>query len=393
MKVPNRTQCVQAVFLISILSLSLVAVGAFDEVYAALSTYSSTKTLAAGDNLIVFRDSANTANDTALVTLDTSTSESGFVTIQVIEDDSNLSATTIDSTFVNITSTTQPEGLDPLAQLTETGADTGVFEGRVDLSPGFVPGKLRVSFGDELNAIYENLHGKGRLSATLTDVAGTIGDAEIFDWRVTTSTERTQACPFDLVIHPVQIQYPALTTATEITVTFSYANALLNKPGGGLYDPTDLKLLYRSGSSDPPIGISAFSPFKLVGGALSPITVDTVAKTITATLENGAVFPILQGQYALGVNNAGCGGGGGGGLVRPGLVVNALAGIQVLSCSFSSCTSGGSDSLEPTVLSGSLTPQSYGLEMRMTIMMMQMVVLVIMVVEEVAETLLIPHRL
>jgi len=307
MKVPNRTQCAQAVFFISILSLSAVALGAFDEVYAALSTYSSTKTLAAGDNPIVFRDSANTANDTAIVTLDTSTTGSGFVTIQVIEDDSNLSATTIDSTFANLTSTTQPEGLDPLAQLTETGADTGVFEGRVEISPGFVPGKVRVTPGDELSAIYENLYGKGRLSATLTGVAGTTpADAEIFDWRVVTSTERTQACPFDLVIHPVQIQYPQLTTATQITVTFSYANALLNKPGGGLYDPTDLKLLYRSGSSDPPIGISAFSPFKLTGGAFSPITVNTGAKTITATLDNGAVFPILQGQYALGVNNAGC---------------------------------------------------------------------------------------
>jgi len=54
MKVPNRTQCVRAIFFISILSLSAVALGSFDEVYAALSTYSIPKILVAGDNPIVF---------------------------------------------------------------------------------------------------------------------------------------------------------------------------------------------------------------------------------------------------------------------------------------------------------------------------------------------------
>jgi len=318
------------VLAISLSMILLLQVGAFNEVYAPVSAYSVSKTLAAGDNPIAFRDSFNTAAQTATITLDVSTSGSGFVTIQVIEDDSNLDATAIDVIFASITSTTSGM-LETQATLTETGTDTGVFEGTVDLSTELEPGKLQVSPGDLLNAVYTAKNfGVGRLSATLTGVAGvTPVDVEIFDFTITTVAEKTAACPFDLVIHPVIIQYPLGTTASEITVTISYANALLITPLT-TYAPTDLKLLYRIGDAVFPI--SAFSPFKLAPGTLSPITVDTTAKTITATLVNGAVFPTLSGQYALGVSIAGCFGGGGGGIVvTPGdSDVNASAELDSL---------------------------------------------------------------
>jgi hypothetical protein len=56
-------------------------------------------------------------------------------------------------------------------------------------------------------------------------------------------------------------------------------------------------------------------------------SIDVVAKTVTSDpIDAGIGFQISEGRYVVGYN-VGCAGGGGGGLVRPSLVVNALAGL------------------------------------------------------------------
>jgi len=154
-----------------------------------------------------------------------------------------------------------------------------------------------------------------------------------------------------LVVHPVEILIPitgAADVPDSITVTISYANAI-NLGPSETYQVGDLTLVHI-GCTD--IGISIF-------GEISPIIVDTTAKTITGTLAKGTLgFPVLTGQWALGVDVSCSAGGGGGGLVRPGLVVNALAGIGSLL----SPGGGGSGPPGPTVTLGALADYDSAVE-------------------------------
>jgi len=313
----------------------LLQIGVFEEIYARhtespnVADPGFSQALVTGTNLLSFRDSSNTspqAPGSIVPVIDTSTSGSGFVTVTITEVDSNLDAAGLDKIFAKMTSTTQPVGL--VFQLDEDAVNSAVFVGQVFISTSVEPGKLQVSPGDVLQVFYEPQHlGAARMSATLENAADgdiiqiqdyTIDDPDGFD------TRRVQACPYDLVIHPVEILLQPLfpNPIDEITVTFSYANAVGVGPGE-TYQVSDLELLYRTGTD---IGISAFSRIDIS----SPFVVDTNAKTITGTLLKGEILPILSGQYALGVDIAGCLGGGGGGIVIPVLVVSASAELDLI---------------------------------------------------------------
>ena len=340
----NNSKLTRAIFLISILMLSAVAIGTFDEIYARHTDNNGfSQDLVNGTNQLNFRDVTNNSPQVQGPTEPIPPLTIPFVTpntsviVSLTELDSNLNANEIDEIFANITSTTQPEGV--VFQLDETAVNSAVFEGEMFISNGFEPGKLRGFQGDEVEVFYEPQHlGVGRLSATLINATDgraaqlqdfTIDDPDGFNTRV------VQACPYDLVIHPVEILIPIIAiygpnplaeAADAINVTISYANAVDVGPGEK-YQVGDLELIYRTGTD---IGISGFAQVN----QSSPLVIDTTAKTLSSTLKKGEVFPVLSGQYAIGVDIAGCAGGGGGGLVRPGLVVNALAG-------FSSSASGG----------------------------------------------------
>jgi len=318
----------------------LLQIGVFEEIYARhtespnVADPGFSQALVTGTNLLSYRDSSNTSPqdpDSIIPVVDTSQIGFGFgfITVTISEVDSNLDAAGLDKIFAKMTSTTQPVGL--VFQLDEDAVNSAVFEGQVFISTSLEPGKLQVSPGDELQVLYEPQHlGVGRLSATL--VGATDGrDATFTDYTIDDpdgfNTRAIEACPFDLVVHPVQIQIPITTfpeLADAITVTISYANAVDVGPGE-TYQVGDLDLIYRTGTE---FGISAFTPIDIS----SAYVIDTAAKTITGTLLRGEIFPTLSGQYALGVD---LGGRriikkGGGGLVRPGLVVNAIAGIGSL---------------------------------------------------------------
>jgi len=365
MKIPNRSQFAETIFFISILVLSAFAIGTFDEIYARHTEFPNvadpgfSKALVNGTNLLSYRDSSNmspqvqgpTSPITPLI-LPTPLLPGTSVTVSITEVDSNLDATGVDKIFANITSTTQPEGL--IFQLDENAANSPLFRGQVFFSSGFEPGKLRASPGDVVEVFYEPQHlGVGRLSATLINATDdrdvqlqdyTIDDPDGFNTRV------IEACPYDLVVHPVEILIPLTTldeAADAITVTISYANAIDVGPGE-TYQVDDLELLYRTGTD---FGIGVFVPIDIS----SALVVNNVTKTITGTLLKGEIFPVLSGQYALGVDIAGCIGGGGGGLVRPGLVVNALAGLGIPS-------GGVSGPPGPTITLGALALSDSGSE-------------------------------
>jgi len=325
------------------LAISLVAFNILQPVDARHSDEGITLDLIPGFNQIDYRDSTNTNPQTHTLSLDTSTSRAGFVTIIVTEEDSNLNSDGVDIVLASATSTTG--GLIENVELTESSVNSGTFSGQVFLSSTPQPGKLHVGPGDSISALYEPEHdGVGRFSADLRGVnqAGTV---DIFDFSIDDpdgkNTRLGKLCPFDPVTHPVDLQLSPGLTADNVTVTISYANAVLEKPDKTLYNENELVMLYRWSSI---FGLE--TSVKQLNGIIDPAT-----KTITAfTLPIRSLIPgptglveTVSGQYLLGVLVENCGGGVGGGITRPGFVVNALAGSGSVLGLFTGGSGGGSN--------------------------------------------------
>jgi hypothetical protein len=121
---------------------------------------------------------------------------------------------------------------------------------------------------------------------------------------------------FTPVIHGVDVQIAngATLDGTNAVVTLSYAN-------GSFFEGDDKSLLQMYYRPGPDFGWSVITLFS------DPDSNNQDAQTITSDPETAFIeFPVTTGQYVLGFET-GSSGGGGGGLIRPGLVLNLLAGI------------------------------------------------------------------
>ena len=126
---------------------------------------------------------------------------------------------------------------------------------------------------------------------------------------------------FRPIIYPVDITLSggAALDTTDTTVTLSYANSLR----GPLDFASLINMFYlKSGTG---------TWEKIRDEFRDSDAVDFSAKTVSSNLEETSFGDIggtiTTGKFVLGMGGDDCGGGGGGGLVRPSLVVNALAGI------------------------------------------------------------------
>ena len=140
----NNSKSAQAIFFVTVLALSAVALGAFDEVEARHTEDPQvfdpgiSVTLMAGTNVIAYRDSSNDAvsdPDSIIPVIDTSNIGNGFgfVRVTISEDDSNLDFDGVDVIFASMTSTTS--GLDEQDfQLTESCVNSAFFVGQVFVS-------------------------------------------------------------------------------------------------------------------------------------------------------------------------------------------------------------------------------------------------------------------
>jgi len=356
MEIKNITNKTKLILLVSMLAISLVAFNTSELVDAIHPPGRDivTKALIPGSNTISFRDISNTNPSISSVAIDPSTVKAGFVTIIVTDADANLDLMEPDAVLVDANSTSSGPNK-ATVQLEETGFDTGTFSGKLILSSSTTVGNnLQLGLGDDICVIYDpdppgeeptcivelgeqQNDGVGRFSAELEGV-NAAGTVVISDYPINSSTRADAACPFDPVTHPVDIQLSEGLTADQITVTISYANAILGIHKDAPNFPDNLELRYRW------TGIpELFTGFKVLDGII-----DTTAKTITATTPPIKSFipgptglvETVSGQYAIGVDG-GCLGGGGGGLVRPGLVVNVLAGSGSLVGLFSGGSGGG----------------------------------------------------
>jgi len=304
--------------------------------------------------ILNFRDNMNTANSTATVSFSSSTLTLGSNEITVTHQDANVDLISQDSILVSVNSTTSNPA-EAVVTLLETGVDTGVFTGNVILSSSTTTGNtVQASVGDSISTIYvpfpftsptaavasgDDLgYPTGRLSASVGIASGS-GDIILTDFLIINQAQID--CTFTLVINPIQIDLPSGVTTNSFSVTMSYANSNLQAS-----IPTQLRMLYSpipanptdtlfftslTPPGPPPSGLDLsghdFFNFKITG--------------ITAP-------PNVEGLYAIGFFDNGCSGGGGGGLVRPGLVVNALAGLSAAA------GGGGGGPPGPTVTLGAL---------------------------------------
>jgi len=300
---------------------ALVLLGSLPFIDARHSDEGYSTGVTAGTNQLFYRDSTNMSPQTATLELFVNNQK---VEIRVVEADSDLDPNSIDSVIVTITQ----NGLDQEVIAMETNIHTGIFTEMLTLGVGL------------FSATYAPEHqGVGRLSAELRDVnAGTLN---IFDYSIDDpdgfNTRHTEACPVDLVTHPVDIQAEGdfvdgvgtINSAvfdpdSEITVTLSYANAILEKKEGGAYLPSELELFWRPSIEGAIGGFASFSD----SPNSDTIILNEAEKTITGTLTNFVFQGTLSGQYALGVQGANpCTGGGGGNLVQPNELVIGIASI------------------------------------------------------------------
>jgi len=366
----NKKLSRSLIFVIPLLLLAGLIFLPYIEAFVLNTAPSSSPTVITPTTILNFRDVENSANSTSTVVLSSSTLTSNSETITVTDNDANFDLTAQDTVFVTVNSTTS--GLaEATVLLRETTDTSGIFEGDVTLTTtGTTSGStLQVTEGDSLTAIYlpfpyttlvtpvEVTGGSamdravGRMSASIAVTSGS-GSITLSDNTVVAGFD----CTWTLVTYPVVVDLPPGMVASSITIQMTYADGLLqgaaSAPSGA---PPLLRLLYA------PIGSPTFTALTpdLPGGGTN-----IFGTTVDVSGHSGLVFPFngttkitnlvqpssVEGQYAIGFFDAGCAGGGGGGLVRPGLVVNALAGIGAIA----GAAGGGGGPPGPTVTLGAV---------------------------------------
>ncbi len=308
------------ILIVSILAISLASLVVIPTVYALhpAGNDSVTKIITAAENEISYRDIFNnnkqvdphsfsevlSEDPIATVEVDSTTAGSGFLSIEITDVDANLDASALDVILSSANSTTS--GLVKTDfELTETDVDSGMFTGQLLISSEPEAGKLQVVGGDDVIIQYvPEPWGVGRFFANFSGITDS-PEVTLTDVIVDGPLNCNK---WDIVTHPVQLSItPGTGTIDDATVIINFANR---------WSVTDfgvLEILYRADEN---------GKFEPLGGQI------VFANLPNNQIQNTSPPPNVEGQYALGFDS-GCTGGGGGGLVRPGLVVNALAGISL----------------------------------------------------------------
>jgi len=305
-------------------------------------------------NEISFRDISNTNPQTSSLDVDSSTSKSGFVTVTVSDPDANLDLDNIDAVtaFAAIISLSGETRTTPI-NLPESGFNSGIFTSTVNLVLSSATGnQVEVQRGETLSFSYlpepDNV---GRLFAEI-NVASTPGTVEISDFLI--SNPARVSCSVTLVTQPVLVD---ITDADvdNITVTMSYANVPPSPPRPSTATAVFFKLLSAPVPANEEVVISfeSLTPLQPNPNLAPFLPLDISGHNFDQkTITNINPVPVGDRLYAIGYSDPGCPGGGGGGLISPGLVVNALAGVASISALFSGGSGDGPNA--PTVLSGSV---------------------------------------
>jgi len=322
----------KATFLALIIITSLFAtVVPLQQSFSSEFTYS----VSSGSNTLTFRDITDT-NPTPEPDLlfDAPIYQPGETAILTIDDfNANLAVTIIEFASAVIVQTSSSTTVNA----EETGVSTHFFIGDFLITDNI---NLITTTSTEAtpNAFLSYTPAppeSARVSVTVDLSSG--GDVTISDFEID-DNELVNLC-FRPVTHAAEISFSngaAQTGGTDMEVTLSYANAIFLSGDS----PALLKMYYR----EPGQG------FEVVRDNFNSEGFETVLpNTITSVPDQGLgifIGDVTEGQFVLGFET-GCGGGGGGGLVRPGLVVNILAGSSAIG-------GGGGGPPGPTITLGAL---------------------------------------
>ena len=293
---------------------------------------------------VSLRDITDTTNDTksVSVSLDKSSYHVGdAATLRITDYYANLTSSTTEKISAKVTSSSDSNGISLI--LTETGPNTSNFVGSFTFTSGPSSGNaLHFKPGDTVHVKYDKSPTYApRFQATF-DNAGTAGDVILGDQNLTSDDEINT--PMSTIIESANFTLAngdSLDPGTgKITVTFSYANAQFGCTiGVGGCDPSLLDVFVEPPTSSTFRGI--------VQDFGEPVTVDTIAKTVTADVNVGTSGGgQTSGSWLIVLAFAGGspGGGGGGVIVNPSLVIDAAAALT------SAPGGSGSESVAPSLL-------------------------------------------
>ena len=214
-----------------------------------------------------------------------------IVNVQVDDPNSNEDPLTIDTIQVSVTSTRDPSGI-PL-NLVETGINTGIFGGAASTLI-FTDGNAEIST-------------TGTMLVSNTDSSANTDISAIDLSQVTVnSTSNSVGIPFDLV--ETGVNTGQFQKTLHLSTTSSISNSTIQVAGGDILSVTSG--FFTSNALVTPNSDSAKGAISVDFANDDTVTISYLAESHSVTAKDSA------GP-----------GGGGGGLVRPGLVINALAGL------------------------------------------------------------------
>ncbi len=211
--------------------------------------------------------------------------------------------------------------------LTETSSNSKIFQATV-----LVP-------NDETTLTYNPDPPESARAEITLDLSSSTGNVVISDV-IIDNNEIANMC-FRPVTHAVNVALSGggALGPTNTSVKISWANAIFGVNDNLL----TLQMYYKK----PTQGWALVTPNFFV----APGAFNFAGKTLsTSPASAGYAQQITTGQFILGFPT-GCGGGGGGGLIRPGLVLNLLAGLSVMG-------GGGPDISAPSLNFGSAPEQN-----------------------------------
>jgi hypothetical protein len=313
-----RPKIFRMFLIFSLLPLLLVTV---QESFSA----GTTQPVEIGINTFEFRDIENIEacpefNPLEDITFDNIENNKGGTGMVWIDDcNSNINNSTIDFVSGEVI---QPSSLTTVIA-TDSVISPGEFHGDFPVTDNFE--SLRITNDTEANedAFFTYEPGKpeyARGSVTIDAASSgtiTLSDVEFTD------DDFINLC-FRPVIHSVNLglEDGATLTSTDTSVTLSYANGVFLEDD----KPANLQMYYKKPGSNWKL-LTPNTAVDAIVNPNDPFANDFIAKTITSDpAESSFSSQVTTGLFTLGYET-GCGGGGGGGLVRPSLVVNALAGI------------------------------------------------------------------
>jgi len=244
-----------------------------------------------------------------------------FSHVKVIDQNSNVDANVIDTVSVDVTSTADPVGITLI--LSETGINTGIFGGckspilGVECEAG-----SNLIFLDGNDLVTTN----SIITITQEDIAAN-ADPIVIDTTTVSVSSTSDPAGFTLTLQETGLDTGIFSGPLELNPSVSVPPFFLDPPSL-LVNDGDFVTIQHDGLKYNTLVTPNPNP---ANGAIQ-VLIESTPDEVTASFNPSVTVKVFDDNQS---------GGGGGGLVRPGFVVNALAGAKVIGNFFGGGGGGG----------------------------------------------------